>query len=266
MYVQTPKHGWKKENFFRAGHRLPSTSESMDDENDDESLARSDAKPLEHEQTVNLQHKGENNKEANKENKNENKNSNNKTRRGGKKHKSNKKVKFSLLGSNSAGLRAKRESLEAIIGILKQPSCITIQETKLPKKANFKLANYQVFQKNRNSSGGGLLTAVDPNLNPMLITSKNEEAEILTVQLELNDKKLRVINGYGPQEDDTQQNRLNFWLGLEEEIISAKSESCMVIIQMDANAKVGRNIISQDPNNVTDSNGALTGDDRETWV
>ena len=28
-----------------------------------------------------------------------------------------------------------------------------------------------------------------------------------------------------------------------------------MIIQMDANAKVGRNIISRDPNNVTDSNG-----------
>ena len=89
----------------------------------------------------------------------------------------------------------------------------------------------------------------------MLIASKNEEAEILTVKLQLKDKKLRIINGYRPHDDDLQQNRLNFWLGLEEEIISAKSESCMIIIQMDANAKVGQQIISRDPNNVTDSNG-----------
>ena len=177
-----------------------------------------------------------------------------KIRRGGLKHKP-KKVKFSLLGNNSAGLKSKKDSLEAIIRTLKNPSCITLQETKLAKNANFQLANYQVFQKNRNGSGGGLLTAIDPNLNPMLIASKNEEAEILTVQIELNKNKLRIINGYGPQDDDTQQNRFNFWSGLEEEIISAKSESCMIIIQMDANAKVGRNVISSDPNNVTDGNG-----------
>ena len=77
----------------------------------------------------------------------------------------------------------------------------------------------------------------------------------MTVQLELSNKKARIINGYGPQESDCQQNRFNFWSGLEQEVISAKSESCMLIIQMDANAKVGRNIISRDPNNVTDSNG-----------
>ena len=117
-----------------------------------------------------------------------------KTRRGGVKHRSKTKVKFSLLGNNSAGLKSKKDSLEAIIEIFKTPSCITLQETKLPKNANFHLNDYQVFLKNRNSSGGGLLTAIDPNLNPMLIAPKNEEAEILTVQLELNEKQLRVIN------------------------------------------------------------------------
>ena len=56
----------------------------------------------------------------------------------------------------------------------------------------------------------------------MLITQKIEEAEILTVQLELSNKKARIINGYGPQESDCQQNRFNFWSGLEQEVISAK--------------------------------------------
>ena len=112
-----------------------------------------------------------------------------------------------------------------------------------------------MFQKNRNGSGGGLLTAVDPILNPMLISTKNEEAEILTVQLVVNNQNIRLINGYGPQEDDKYQNKLNFWMGLDQEIVSAKSESCLVMVQMDANAKVGRKIISADPNNVTDSNG-----------
>ena len=178
-----------------------------------------------------------------------------KTRRGGIKHKRKHTRTFSLLGNNSAGLKAKKDSLEAIVNIFKNPSCIALQETKLAKNSNFQLPNYQVFQRNRNSLGGGLLTAVDPSLNPMLIAAKNEEAEILTVQIECANMKLRVINAYGPQDDDSQQNKLNFWMGLEEEVLAAKSESCMVLIQMDANAKVGRNIVSQDPNSITDSNG-----------
>ena len=74
------------------------------------------------------------------------------------------------------------------------------------------------------------MTAVDPNLNPVQVATKNEEAEILTVQIELNNKQLRIINAYEPQDDDSQQNRQNFWLGLEKEIISGKSESCMIIM------------------------------------
>ena len=89
----------------------------------------------------------------------------------------------------------------------------------------------------------------------MLISTKNEEAEVLTVQLEIDHIKIRIINGYGPQEDDSLQNKMNFWLALDEEILSAKSENCMILIQMDANAKVGRDIIGADPNNITDSNG-----------
>ena len=159
------------------------------------------------------------------------------------------------MGNNAAGLKAKKDSLEAIINVFKKPSCITIQETKLAKNAHFQLSNYQVFQKNRNGSGGGLLTAVDPVLNPVQIATKNEEAEILTIQVQIKNKKIRIINAYGPQNDEAQQTRLNFWLGLEEEIISAKSEHCMVIIEMDANAKVGQAIIRRNPNNILDNNG-----------
>ena len=143
----------------------------------------------------------------------------NRTRRGGKNHKLNKKVKFSLLGNNTAGIKAKKDSLEALIKTLKLPSCITLQETKLASMDTFKIEGYQVFQKNRNGSGGVLLTAIGPNLNPLLISTKNEEAEILTVQLSINNRNIRVINGYGPQEDDSAQNKLNFWTGLDQEIL-----------------------------------------------
>ena len=69
------------------------------------------------------------------------------TKRGGVKHNKNKNVKFSLLGNNSAGIKAKTDSLEAVIKILGNPSCITLQETKLSKNNIFQLNGYQVFQK-----------------------------------------------------------------------------------------------------------------------
>ena len=179
----------------------------------------------------------------------------NRTRRGGKKHKRKRRAYFSLLGNNAAGIKAKKESLEALIEVFKKPSCITLQETKLAKNSYYQIPNYQVFQKNRNSSGGGLLTAVDPFLNPVQIETINEEAEILTIQIEIHNRKIRIINAYAPQNDDAQQNRLNFWLGVEEEIISAKNENCMIIIEMDANGKVGQSTICRNPSNLVDNNG-----------
>ena len=39
-----------------------------------------------------------------------------------------------------------------------------------------------------------------------------------------------------------------FWVELEKEVIKAKDEGCLVLIEMDANAKVGRDIVPGDPN------------------
>ena len=95
-----------------------------------------------------------------------------KTRRGGKKFRKKQIQTFTFLGNNSAGIKSKKDSLEALAKTLNYPSCITLQETKLGSKEIFQLSNYQVFQKNRNIYGGGLITAVKPELNPMLISSK----------------------------------------------------------------------------------------------
>ena len=64
-----------------------------------------------------------------------------------------------------------------------QPLAITLQETKLRRMGTMKLPGYQVFEKVRNGLGGGLLTAVEENLEPVLIsTGKKEDSEILVVQ------------------------------------------------------------------------------------
>ena len=46
--------------------------------------------------------------------------------------------------------------------------------------------------------GGGLMTAIDEDLSPMLISSVSEETEILVVQIEIGRQKIRIFNAYGP--------------------------------------------------------------------
>jgi exonuclease III len=105
-----------------------------------------------------------------------------------------------------------------------RPSAITLQETKLSKPGMIKLPGYQVFEQNRkNRRGGGLLTAVDEDTNPVLISTSKEDNEILTIQADLGQEKLRIINAYGPQEDDGNQKVLGFWQDIEAEIMNAEN-------------------------------------------
>ena len=125
------------------------------------------------------------------------------------------------------------------------------------KKGLVKLPGYQLFEKVRESKGGGgLLTCVDEDLNPVLISSCKDDTEILTVEANLGNNKIRIINAYGPQEDDDIQDVLGFWQELEGEVIRAKDENCYIIIEMDANAKVGKKVIKEDQHNIS-SNGKI---------
>ena len=196
------------------------------------------------------------------------------TKRGGRRSKKKKQkinndkmCNFSIVGSNTAGLKAKRISLLNLIKSFNFPSCITLQETKLRNSGKFKISNYQVFEKLRSGQGGGLLTAIDQDLEPVLIQAANEEAEILVVQCRIGDKSIRVINGYGPQESDSPAQKLTFWQALEQEVISAKNENCFVLLELDANAKLGSEIIKNDPNTLSE-NGELLKDflDRESLM
>ena len=111
-----------------------------------------------------------------------------------------------------------------------------------------------MYQKNRNSHGGGLLTAIDPGLDQVLV-SDNEEAEILVTQVVIQHLKINIINAYAPQDDDSVSNKLLFWTALEKEILAAERETCGVLIQMDANSKVGQQVIPQNPHSNSDDNG-----------
>ena len=178
-----------------------------------------------------------------------------KNRRGWGKNKK-KEIKFAIMGNNCNGIKAKRDSLFSAIRKLNSPSCVLLQETKLKFPGTFQIPGYQIFEKNRKGQGGGLLTAIDCNLCPLLISTGTNEEEISVTQAQVGKHSIRVINAYGPQETESKGKIFNFWEELEKEIITAKEKNCLVLIQMDANAKIGGGVIANNPHAISE-NGKL---------
>ena len=108
------------------------------------------------------------------------------------------------------------------------------------------------------------MTAIHQDVSPVLISNGNENVEIIVVQVKVGNYVMRIFNCYGPQEvsqsqrpaSEQQQIITQFWMEVEKEIIKAKDEGCLVLIEMDANAKVGKTVINDDPNEVSE-NGKL---------
>ena len=123
------------------------------------------------------------------------------------------------------------------------------------------IPGYKSFFKNRiDNSGGGLITAVDQNLSSVQVSSCEED--ILVVEIDLANRKIRVINIYGPQEPQTASERqkvLEFWQEVEKQVIKSKDDNCLTILQGDANAKLGHLIFPKDPHNQTE-NGSIMYD------
>ena len=82
--------------------------------------------------------------------------------------------------------------------------------------------------------------------------------ELLVVEIVTQNIPIRVITGYGPQENWTESEKMPFWVALEAEVASAEICGKSVIIQMDANAKLGPLYIRKDPHTIS-WNGKVLG-------
>ena len=152
-----------------------------------------------------------------------------------------------VLGANAAGLLNKLESFYRNISIF-NPGVIFIQESKARRKGKIKLNNYTIFEKIRKqNNGGGLLTAVHSSLKPVSISDDDDDEEILVVEANINNSMVRLINGYGPQENLPENSRKLFFDQLDLEVKKAKIAGALVCIEMDSNAKLGPTIIPGDP-------------------
>ena len=157
-----------------------------------------------------------------------------------------KSNKFTILGNNINGISSKRESLMKNIKQF-QVGAFMIQESKLSQKGQFQIPEYVMFEVIRKGKeGGSLLTGIHTNLEPVLIF-EDEDMEILVVQIRVKSLLIRLINAYGPQEYSNHEKIISFYSSLDQLIQNAKMDGCLLILEFDANAKVGFDVIKNDP-------------------
>ena len=174
---------------------------------------------------------------------------------------SEKKLKCKIFGINSAGIKSKLKSFKTVLDKLK-PTIWMIQETKL--RANEKISSdflnsFQVYYLNRQKShGGGVALGVHRDLKSILINEGDDDTEVLSVRVFFKELSVRVVTGYGPQENAIKEKKDKFWDFLEREANYADLEGDGLLIQMDGNLHAGSNILKNDPN-IQNQNGKLFG-------
>ena len=177
-----------------------------------------------------------------------------KTRRGLKRKQ--RQDRLVAIGSNAAGLKQKVKSLKSKVDKF-NAGCVFIQETKLYRKGQVNIDGFTPFEQVRTTrSGGGLLLFICDAFDPVLVFEGDDDTEIVVAQGVIGKMKVRFINAYGPQEDDAVERIMGFYEKLEEQIISAFDNGCGIIMECDANAKLGCEIIKNDPH-AQSNNGAL---------
>ena len=174
--------------------------------------------------------------------------------------KGKKKCNLIMFSNNVAGLTnaSKKYCLKSEIRKT-NASIFTIQETCLKRKGKFQFKGYEIFEAIRNKDKTGTLIGVHKSLKPVLISEYSEDIEMLVVEIHVAGKDIRLISGVGPQENQVEAARLPFFLTLEKEINKAEMEGKSVIIEMDANSKLGPEKIPNVKHQIS-PNGRLLAD------
>ena len=185
-----------------------------------------------------------------------------KTRRGKRPNMKAKLENIKILGNNISSLNGKKNSFYLVIDELK-PSCVMLQETKLYRKGQVKIDNYDIFETIRSyNEGGGLLTAIHKKFNPVHIpisSSSKLSENILVIEADFCGRRVRYINVYGLQENSAISDKAEFLAILDEIIQCTLDQGHYCCIQMDGNAKFGNEVIKGDPYDMS-NNGKLLFD------
>jgi hypothetical protein len=96
-------------------------------------------------------------------------------------------------------------------------------------------------------------------LNPILIEEYFQDFGLIVVEIKINNKEIRIITGYGPQETWPETERMPFFLALEQEIVKAELQGKSIFIEMDSKSKLGSEIIPEDPHKQSLNGKVLAG-------
>ena len=180
-------------------------------------------------------------------------------KRGGRSYKKkNNNESFSIFSTNAAGLKFKIQSLKNEINAC-NAAVFTIQESHFNKKGKLKIENFEIFEAIRKRNNGGTIIGVHKALKPMLIEEYSDNFELLVVEVQIMNKEIRMITGYGPQETWAEEERLPFFQALEQEIIKAELQGKSIYIEMDSNSKLGPEMIPNDPHTQSPNGKVLAG-------
>ena len=91
------------------------------------------------------------------------------------------------------------------------------------------------------------MIGVHSSLQSALIEEYNGDFELIVVELNIAKKKLRIMTGYGPQENKKETERRAFFNALETEIVKAELSGASVFIELDANSKLGKDLFLMIP-------------------
>ena len=129
-----------------------------------------------------------------------------------------------------------------------------LQETKYKVEGKLKIENYKVFEllrpskmKSKTQIGGGLAIGCLSTLKPVWVREGGIEVESISINIHIQNIKIRCCVAYGPQENVNIIKKEKFWNYLNEEVHFAKNDGAGFILQFDGNLWAGKKIIPNDP-------------------
>ena len=142
---------------------------------------------------------------------------------------------------------------------LSNAAIFSVQETHYATKGKVQIENFEVFESIRKKVKGGTMIGVHKGLKPFLIQEYSSDFELLVVEVKVANRDVRIISGYGPQESWPETERMPFFLALEQEIVKAELDGKSILIELDANSKLGPQYIPGDMHCQTENGKLLAG-------
>ena len=119
---------------------------------------------------------------------------------------------------------------------------------------------YEIFESIRqNKEKGGCLIGIHKSLDPVLIEEYSEKFELIVTKVKIANKEIRILTGYGPQETWSDEDKMPFYVALEEEVVKAQAEGKSIIMELDANCKLGTEYIPNDPRTMSGNGKIMAG-------